>query len=221
MTYRERRERRADRLREWADKRVQRASATLAADDAQPFAHDIAFLTQPGHIPERARMIARSDRAHESLAKAQSMARRADSIDAAAAHAIYSDDPDAIERLRERIADLEAERARIVAYNKAVRAAGQSTADALALLDPKQRADLASTAKYAPYQLGRCGAFPAYALSNLGGNISRQRQRLADMLGPRPRSTFQPDRRGACRRCGEPQPLHTVPAPGAVPWCPQ
>jgi len=181
MTYRERREARADRLREWSDKRVQQARATLAADDAQPYAHDIAFLTQPGRIPERARMNARADRAYASLAKAESMSSRADNIERAAAHAIYADDDDAADRLRERIADLEAQRARIAAYNAACRKAGRCTPETLALLDDIQRADLASVTKYVPYQLGKAGQYPAYALSNLSGSISKQRERLARM----------------------------------------
>jgi hypothetical protein len=44
-------------------------------------------------------------------------------------------------------------------------------------LDEAQRASLDSVRKYAPYQLGMGGAFPAYALSNLNGNLARQRQR--------------------------------------------
>jgi hypothetical protein len=181
MTYRERRLYRAARLRGWANTRTERASATLAADDAQPYAHDIAFLTQPGRIPERTRMIARADRAYASLSRAESMTRRADGIERAAAHAIYSDDDDASQRLRERIADLEAQRARITAYNAACRKAGRCTAEALAMLDDRQRADLDSVTRYAPYQLGKAGQMPAYALSNLSGNLSQQRARLARM----------------------------------------
>jgi hypothetical protein len=187
MTYRDRRAARAERLRGWADARVQRARATLAADDAQPFAHDIAFLTQPGRIPERTRMIAREDRAYASLSKAANMAARADNIEAAAGRAIYSDDPDAVARLAERIAELEAERARISAYNASARKAhkadpAQHVGD-LALLDDRQRADLASIARHCPYQLRADGAFPAYATGNLSGSISKQRERLAALKG--------------------------------------
>lgn len=179
MTYRERRAARAERLREWADKRRTVARATLAADDALPYAHDIAFLTQPGRIIERERMNAREDRAMESLRKADDMARRADSIERAADHAIYSDDPDAPERLTERIAGLEAERARIVAYNAACRKAGRCTDAALAMLDDKQRADVASLARIG--FLRPNGSMPSYATSNIGGNIARLRDRLARM----------------------------------------
>ena len=209
MTYRDRRAARADRLREWSAKRIDRATATLASDNAQPFAHDIAFLTQPGRIPERTRMNARADRAYGSLAKADSMAARADSIDAAAERAIYSDDLDAIARLTERIADLEAERDRITRYNASARKAhkadpAQNVGD-LDILSERQRADLVSLARHAAWQMARRqGAFPAYVTANLSGSIGRQRARLAELSGaPRPLPTFRPDHQNVCRHCGE------------------
>ena len=79
MTYRDRREARAERLRGWAGKREQSAAAVFKA--GEPFTSDIAFNTQPGHIPFRARLIAREDRAYESLGKAASMRSRADGIE--------------------------------------------------------------------------------------------------------------------------------------------
>ena len=181
MTYRERRAARAERLREWAGKRY--AGAESVNRWADQYRGDTAFNTQPGHIPERARLNAAQDRAFRSVQKADSMTARADSIERAAKVAIYSDDADAIERLRDKIGDLELQRARIVAYNAACRKAGKVTADALALLDDRQRADLDSIARYASFQLGKHGEFPAYAGSNLSGNIKRARDRLARLEG--------------------------------------
>lgn len=171
-TYRERREAKAARLRRWAETREERAAATLAADER--FRGDYAFNTQPGHIPERARVIAREDRAYASLRKADGMRARADGIEAQAAAAIYSDDPDAIERLREKVARLEAERAAIVAFNKAVRKPGADVRALIEALSPEMRAD------YMRSRYGYCrdAAFPAYATSNLSGNIKRLRDRI-------------------------------------------
>lgn len=151
MTYRERREARAERLRGWAATRQQRAAAVFKA--GEPFTSDIAFNTQPGHIPFRARLIAREERAYESTRKAASMESRADGIEAQLDHAIYSDDPDAIERLRERIAELEGERERI---------------------------------KARPHE--------GYELSNLAGNLRRQRERLAHLERVRVAKADAPDR---------------------------
>jgi hypothetical protein len=160
MTYRDRREARADRLREWAAKRENRAAAVFKA--GEPFTSDYAFNTQPGHIPFRAKLIAREDRAHESLGKATSMRSRADGIEDQLTGAIYSDDPDAIEQLRARITRLEAERDAAKAANAAYR--------------KEHRADLAAMT---PYQRHHAVPYPGYHFQNLSGNLSRQRARLA------------------------------------------
>lgn len=173
-TYRERRAARAERLRGWAETREQRAAEVFKA--GEPYRGDTAFNTQPGHIPLRARVIAREDRAHESLQKARSMQSRASGIEAQMAGSIYRDDPDAIPALERRIAGLEAERDRIKAYNASARAGRPDTS----LLDESQRASLASVQRYAPYQ-SRGGAMPAYALTNLSGNIKRNRDRLEQL----------------------------------------
>lgn len=61
-------DKKADRYEEWADKRRQKAGALHARNE--PFRGDIAFNTQPGYIPERARVIARTEKAweHSSVA---------------------------------------------------------------------------------------------------------------------------------------------------------
>lgn len=160
MTYRDRREARAERLREWAGKREERAEAVLAA--GEPYRGDIAFNTQPGHIPFRARLIAREDRACESLAKAASMQSRADGIDGQLAASIYDDDPDAVEQLRARITRLETERDAAKAANAAYR--------------KEHKAELA---KMTPYERDQAMPYPGYHFQNLSGNLSRQRARLA------------------------------------------
>lgn len=187
-TYRERREARADRLEGWAAKREQRAAADLARarqmGDAIPFGQPILV----GHHSEgrdrryRDRIHNTYGRAFESQEKAESMASRAASIRDQAAGAIYSDDPDAIERLEERIAKLEAERDAIKAYNASARKAAKTggTGDESLLL-PAQRRDLASARRHSAYSLGKGDAMPAYHLSNLSGNIKRQRDRLAQL----------------------------------------
>lgn len=161
MTYRERREARAERLRGWADTRVQRANQQL--ESHPEMRHDWAFITQPGHIPERARMIRADDRAHESLNKAASMRGRADGIEDQLASSIYDDDPDAIEQLKARIAKLEAQRDADKATNARYRR--------------EHKAELA--AMTSAYQRGQAVPFPSYHFQNLSGNINRNKQRLA------------------------------------------
>jgi hypothetical protein len=196
MTYRERRKRKAERLREWADTRVTSATAVFKA--GEPYRSDHAFITQPGHIPERARLIAREDRAHESLAKASIMTSRAAGIEAAADNAIYSDDPDAVERLEEKIAGLEAKRNRIKTINKAARAGKLGEIE---LTDGEKR-DLLSIARHSYHDASK--GYPSYALTNLGGNINRCRQRLERLRNPRPKLPRVITLRygGNCEDCG-------------------
>lgn len=186
-TYRERREARAERLRGWADSRE--AKAQTAYERADSIASQIPF-GQPILVGHHSEGRARRDqdriwngmrRSVEHADKAASMRSKADNIDAAAARAIYSDDDNAAEALEARISKLEAERDRIKAFNAAVRKAKQVTSDALDLLDAKQRADYLGTAERCAYILGPCGTMPAYHLSNLGGNITRNRKRLEQL----------------------------------------
>lgn len=174
MTYRERREAKSARLREWAAKREAKAAAVFQSHEQ--YRGDYAFNTQPGHIPERARVIAQEDRAFESLRKADSMQSRAAGIQAAADHAIYSDDPDAVEALTTRIAGLEAERTRCKYINAEIRRGDGWTKRLDPPLTDKEIADLKAAAMF-----GQKVGYPTYHLSNLSGNISRQKKRLEEL----------------------------------------
>lgn len=180
MTRRERKEARLARRLEWAAGRTAKAEALDTAN--APFRGDWAFNTQPGHIPERARVIARSERAWEHRTMAAHHESKADGIAHQLETSIFSDDPDAPERLRERIAGLEAERERMKQINKAI-AKGTGWEDRLRAdgleLTEREKRTLLDVARFQPYYCkdGR-PVFPPYALSNLGGNIRRLRLRL-------------------------------------------
>jgi hypothetical protein len=180
-TYRERREARAERLREWATKREARAEQAAASVDALA---SLIPLGQPilrGHHSQgraerdRDRIVNGTHRVVEHSTKAREFTNRAANIEAAAEHAIYSDDADAITRLTERIAGLESERDTIKAYNAACR---KGTADP-ATLPAKLARELASSIRVWGDVQCPGGRFPSYTLCNLSGNISRQKRRLA------------------------------------------
>lgn len=187
-TYRERREARADRLRGWAEGREAKAAAgferahTMA--DAIPFGQPILV----GHHSEsrdrryRARIVATGQRALEDARKAESMTSRAGNIEAQLDRSIYSDDVDAVDRLAERVAELEGQRERIKAYNASCRKAAKTGGNGdLLLLDDDQRADIAGLARIGGAYLRDGGAFPSYVLTNLSGNIKRNRDRLEEV----------------------------------------
>ena len=192
MTYRERREARTERLREWAHKRNVKAEAVLKA--GEHYRGDVAFNTQPGHIPERVRLIAQEHRAHESLQKAANMESKAANMERAADQAIYSDDPDATDALEARIAGLEAERNRVKEINKAAKSGQLNNID----LTDREIRDLTRAAQFAPVA-NKTGGYPSYHLTNLSGNINKQKKRLALLRG---------DRSGQCSRCGMSEQSH-------------
>lgn len=183
MTRRERMERRLARRLEWAQGRASKAAALRKSNEA--YRGDYAFNTQPGHIPERARVIARDDKAFEHHNMAAHHEAKAAGIEAQLERSIFSDDPDAPERLRERIAGLEAQRVRMKAINAQVRKGpgwGARLEAAGITITDDERAELLSVAKFQPYYCTEHGpVFPPYALSNLGGNIGRLRKRLSEI----------------------------------------
>lgn len=74
----ERADTKADRYEAWAEKREQDAMAKL--NSYPTMRHDIAFVTQPGHIPARARMNRADERAYESLKIADGMREKAENL---------------------------------------------------------------------------------------------------------------------------------------------
>jgi len=186
-TFRERRLERAERLRDWAAKRAARSSGQFKR------AHDLVSgipFGQPilvGHHSERRhrRTLDRSDSAMRAgwadSKKADDMTSKAGNIEDAVDRAIYMDDPDAIERLTEKIAALEAKResrkkANIIVRNKKIDAATKIAQLAELLRWP---ANLAAKL-LEPDFCGRVG-FPAYSLQNIGGTITKERGRLAQL----------------------------------------
>ena len=188
MTYRERMERRAERRREWADKRDQKAIALRSATPRE-LRHDIAFLTQPGDIPERRRMYERDRRAFEHHKMAEHHDEKAATIERQLDRSIYDDDHDAIERIEEKIAALETERERIKAYNRTARK-GQP--------DPKMLREKEAERVAFLIQIGqsRKGEYPAYVLQNLGSQIRRYRERLETIKARQQRQAIAEDAGG-------------------------
>lgn len=181
LNRRERLESKLEKRREWADGRRGKAAALRARNE--PYTSDYAFNTQPGHIPERARVIAREEKSFEHLKTAQHHDEKAHGLEAQLDRSIFADDTDAIEALEARIAEREAERDRYKRYNATCKAAakrGEKHGD-LSILSEAQQEELATLLRVCPYQVGPGGSFPSYALSNLGANIRRDRERIEEI----------------------------------------
>lgn len=166
MTYRERREARAERLREYAAKRESSAAAVHQSQEHHRGDH--AYNFQPANPNSslarlRRRENARTERAFESEGMARDMSSRAEEIDRQADRSIYSDDPDAVEKLEAKIAGLEAKR--------------EQVKQARAKYRREHKAELAAMAS--AYERDQALPFPAYVGQNLSGQISQNKQRLA------------------------------------------
>lgn len=191
MTRRERLERKAERRREWAEKREAKAAALYKQNE--PYRGDWAFATQPGYIPERARANRRDQKAFEHQGVAKHHRSRAAGLEDALERSIYSDDTDAIERLEERIAEQQAERDARKKANAAWRKAGKPglndteedragwakvgeaigpelTAKAMRGLAHQGRGDSGS---WAPFSWAK-----PFNLTNVGASIRKDRERL-------------------------------------------
>ena len=173
MTYRERLEARAERRAQWATSRRDQATALLQRN--APFRGDIAFNTQPGHIPERARAIAREDRASVHRAMADHHVSVATGIERQLRTSVFSDDDNALDALNYRITQNEAKRARMVQVNKLYKKGDAAGLAALGLTLETLRDQLKDA--YAWEKL----PYASYALTNLGARIRHDKARLADI----------------------------------------
>lgn len=193
-TRRERLEARLEKRRLWAESR--KAKSDQAFNKAHAIVEHIP-LGQPilvGHHSEKRhraaidRMGSHMDKGIEHAAIAKEHDSKADGIERALDASIFSDDPDAVEALKARIAELEAEREsqRLLgaAWRKAKKPAstdidGWKRVASLLGCEYESTRILRGIRNCASEE-GFCnrGPVPSYVLSNLGGNISRLKKRL-------------------------------------------
>lgn len=180
--YEQKQEARRERLQAAA------ARAAQASNAAGQRAHDAVAMIpfgQPilvGHYSERRHRaaLAQLDRAmHECVEqsrRAEELQRRADGVGTAG---ISGDDPDAIEKIEARIAELEAKRARMLAINKAHKAflRDPGSLDAAPLSD----ADKARVRSYVPAYSWEPHPCAPYQFQNLGGNVRRLQLRVKQL----------------------------------------
>lgn len=179
-TYRDRRLAKADRLREWADSREAKAEAARARVDEIAGMIPMGQPILVGHHSE-GRHRRDADRIHNGMrqaiehqAKADEFRRRADEIEKAASRSVYSDDPDAVAQLEERIAALEEER-------EIKKAANAKARKGLPVSEWGLSDELAAQAvnNFKHWPGGTDVPFPD--LKNLSANIRRNRKRLGEL----------------------------------------
>ena len=74
----EKADRKAERIRGWGESKLKQAQ--ILEDSIPEYAHDYAFITQPGHIPARARFIKKQDKAFQLRKEGQAQIERAERI---------------------------------------------------------------------------------------------------------------------------------------------
>jgi hypothetical protein len=187
MTRRERLEARLAKREEWAAAREARSEA--AFDRAHEVASGIPF-GQPILVGHHSEGRARRDQARieggmragvENARAAEDHRSKAAGLESQLARTVFSDDVDAVERLSEQVRDLEAARDRIKAYNASCRRGRPDES----LLDERQRADIETIRRVAPYQVGKNGSFPGYTTASLGQRIREKKQRIATFMRER------------------------------------
>lgn len=173
--YEAKRQARAERFRELAEKNAAAASRTYQQ------AHDMADVIpfgQPilvGHHSEsrdrnyRGRIQGKYEKGAELEGKAKYYAQKASSAESN--HAISSDDPEAVTKLKEKIAKAEQSQQSMRSFNKCLRAKDNDGMLALGF----SQAIINELSK--PDFCGRLG-FADYQLTNNNGNIRRMKERL-------------------------------------------
>jgi len=176
MTRRERLERKLEKRGEWAQGRREKSEALSHAAD--PYRGDVAFNTQPGHIPERARVIRALDKSHEHAQMAAHHESKAAGLAGQLDRSVFSDDLDAVVQLEARIVEREGECARVKALNVAIRRemkAGLTAGwlDRIGATD-RERAQIVGNLN----DWRKQPLFPGWVLSNLRGRIAADRERI-------------------------------------------
>lgn len=184
MTRREYLERKLEKRAEWAASREAKSTAAFnrfrSIGDGIPMGQPILV----GHHSEKhhRRAIERMDSALRQASESSQMAdlhrSKAAGLEAQLEGSIFSDDPDAVEALEARIAELEATRAKMKASNAGFRKGDEAWAKVLGITVEQAAARRRTVMEGLSWHRQ---PHPAYELSNLGGNIGRLRKRLVDV----------------------------------------
>ena len=203
MTRRERLAAKIEKREEWAAGRRSKSAALTRYTDR--YRGDVAFNTQPGHIPERARMNRKDEQAAEHQAMAQHHDAKAAGLADQLERSVFSDDHDAIEQLEQRIAGHEAQRDRMKLINKLFKKGDAAGLAAIGLNLDSIKAKLAAAGPY----WGGAPHLP-YEMTNLGARIRADRERIEQIKARTARSEqaeqaggvlveVKPEWRGYCR----------------------
>jgi hypothetical protein len=182
-----------ERRREWAASRTAKANANFAV--GEPFRGDIAFNTQPGHIPARARVIRATERAFGHMDMAAHHEAKAAGIERQLRNTVFSDDDDATEALQAKIDAGRAEIEQMKAANKIIRKFKKDLPAGYLALEQAGFSAALARSLFEPDFAGRIG-FASYQLTNLGANVRRMEKRIEEIKAMRQRAESAEDKGG-------------------------
>lgn len=185
MTRRERLERKLEKRQQWAESRAKQSDQRFQAANDVPLPPMGEPIKIGHHSEGRHRAALRKVDQHmakgfEHRQMAKHHASKAEGIARQLNGSIFSDDDDAVEQLEARIAEREAQREQNNAVNKIIRSKpkNQCTDEKLAKLADLGLCEHVARKLFEPDFCGRVG-IPSYVNQNLGGNIKRDRDRIA------------------------------------------
>lgn len=208
--YEEKQAAKAARLRELAEKAeresVQAHKSFRAIADHIPLGQPILIghHSEAGHRADLRRMDRHIERSAQEQAKAAHYKRRAESVGKGG---ISSDDPEAVQKLRAKLEQMESHRENIKRLNAAWRKAKTHEARRAVWdeLKPQEQTGLLQNWGFERHDVSTedltqapATLFPQYVLPNLGGNIRRVRERIEELS----------QRADAVTGDGEPQVMH-------------
>jgi hypothetical protein len=191
--WRRHREGRAIRFEELAEKAKREANARFNSHNIQTVRGMAGEPVKIGHHSEKRhrRLLERADNDMRASFEASEKAKhyQAKALAAESNDSIDGRDPEALDKLREKLAELEADQARMKAVNLAYR---KGTLDKLGFTPDQVDRIKEQVAK--AYSWEKAGPHPAYQLSNNNANIKRVRDRIKlleakevkDSAGPAP-----------------------------------
>lgn len=190
--YEAKKQARIERYRERARKAAAEAAARFNSRNIETVRGLMGEPIKIGHHSERRhrRLLELAERDIAAGVKADNLAEYYEQRAAAAErnNAISADDPEAVAKLRERLAELEAKQNARKSDNAALRKAKIATSDTAALdkmlalgISRESAEELARLARIVPYQMGQFIRWPDYSLTNNNANIRRVRSRLAKL----------------------------------------
>ncbi len=197
MNRRERLENKLAKRREWAEKAEQRSRKEW--EKSEKAVEGISF-GQPilvGHHSEKrhraavARAQAAGTRAVEESNLAKHHLEKAAGLSDYLENTIFDDDPDAIEKVEQKIARLEKEHEFMLAVNKICRNRKLNEAEKISAIVALGASEESARKIFAPEYSWQSAGFESWALSNNSANIRRYKERLATMKARRERQAVR------------------------------